>query len=69
MRGELYDQLHAVKRSGSHSTDLKRHDENEANRLREANENLQKDLKYAHVLNTVLPLLAELTSSGDSEWL
>jgi hypothetical protein len=65
--------------------DLKRHAEKEANQLKVANQQLQEEarnsiittdyfrrivLKYAHMLNTVLPLLVELRtemSLGDSD--
>ena len=66
-------------------SDLKRHAEKEANQLRIANQQLQEEArnsiittdnfrksvsKYAHMLDTALPLLAELKtemSLGDSE--
>ena len=63
-------------------SDLKRHAEKEANQLRIANQQLQKEaqkstmttdyfrrsvLNYAHVLDTVLPLLAELKTEMSLE--
>jgi regulator of replication initiation timing len=66
-------------------SNFKRHAEKEANQLRVTNQQLQKEacnniittdyfrrsvLKYAHVLNTVLPLLEESKTEmylGDSE--